>query len=261
VKIAWNDFSLLFDTCGSTLMCVRLMKYRSAAITHIGKTRHENEDRFLREDEIGLFGVADGIGGLPGGGEAAECTVQSLLKAFSADPGITDLITLTQSVSASVQELGQEVNPPYGIGTTLTYGIFKNGELKLAHVGDSRAYVLQKGDFLCLTTDHNIENEARMLRARGENITVTAENRNALTRCIGQPGVPEVDLQEFIVTKGDRYFFTTDGICRMISDQELADLLSGPESPADMLTLILDLALKRGGHDNLTAVLVYIDEA
>lgn len=237
------------------------MKYRSAALTDIGKTRFENEDRFLRDEALGLFGVADGIGGLPGGGEAAECTVQGLIKAFTADPGITDLITLTQSVSASVQELGQEVNPPYGIGTTLTFGLFKNGQLKLAHVGDSRAYVLQKGDFLCLTTDHNIENEARALRARGEKITVTAENRNALTRCIGQPGVPEVDFQEFLVTKGDRFFFTTDGICRMISDQELSDFLSGPENPDEMLRLIMDLALKRGGHDNLTAVLVYIDEA
>jgi serine/threonine protein phosphatase PrpC len=237
------------------------MKYRSSAITDIGKTRYENEDRFLREEELGLFGVADGIGGLPGGGEAAECTVQGLVKAFKADPNIADLITLTQNVSASVQELGQELNPPYGIGTTLTFGIFKNGQLKLAHVGDSRAYVLQKGDFLLLTTDHNIENEARAMRARGEKVTITADNRNALTRCIGQPGVPEVDFQEFIVTKGDRYFFTTDGICRMISDQELSDILSGPESPDEMLKIILDLSMKRGGHDNLTAVLVYIDEA
>jgi protein phosphatase len=237
------------------------MKYRSAAITDIGKTRYENEDRFLREDAIGLFGVADGIGGLPGGGEAAECTVQGLAKAFRANPGVTDLITLTQSVSASVQELGQELNPPYGIGTTLTYGVFRDGQLKLAHVGDSRAYVLQKGDFLRLTTDHTIENEVRLLRARGEKVTVTAENRNALTRCIGQPGVPEVDFHEIIVTKGDRYFFTSDGICRMVSDQELHDFLIGPESPDEMLKLILELALKRGGHDNLTAVLVYIDEA
>jgi len=237
------------------------MKYRSAAITDIGKTRFENEDRFLRNEDLGLFGVADGIGGLPGGGEAAECTVQGLLEAFQHDSAQTDLITLTQAVSARVQELGQELNPPYGIGTTLTFGVFKNGKLKIAHVGDSRAYVLQKGDFLALTTDHNIENEARAMRARGEKVTVNAENRNALTRCIGQPGVPEVDFKELPVTKGERYFFTTDGICRMISDQELAEILCGPESPDEMLKIILDLSMKRCGHDNLTAVLVYIDEA
>jgi protein phosphatase len=237
------------------------MKYRSAAITDIGKTRFENEDRILCDDALGVFGVADGIGGLPGGGEAAEHTVQELLKAFRQNADVTDLVTLTQAVSTSVQELGQEVNPPYGIGTTLTYGVLKNGQLNLAHVGDSRAYVLQKGDFLRLTEDHTVENEARMMRARGEKIEVTPDNRNALTRCIGQPGVPEVDVQEFIVTKGDRYFFTTDGICRMITDDELAELIGGPESPAEILQLIIDLALKRGGHDNLTAVLVFIDAA
>ncbi|CAM2794773.1 PP2C family protein-serine/threonine phosphatase [Rariglobus hedericola] len=236
------------------------MKYRSAAITDIGKTRFENEDRFLRDDALGLFGVADGIGGLPGGAEAAECTVEGITRGFieGAQP---DLIKLTQTTSLSVQKLGQQLNPPYGIGSTLTFGSFKNGQLQLAHVGDSRAYVFQKGDFLPLTEDHTVENEARRLRARGEDMEISIENRNALTRCIGQPGLPEVDFQEFIVTKGDRYFFTTDGICRMIADEELAEIISGPESPAEMLQLILDLALKRGGHDNLTAVLIFIDEA
>ncbi|MFA6962973.1 MAG: PP2C family serine/threonine-protein phosphatase [Opitutaceae bacterium] len=237
------------------------MKFRSAALTDIGKTRSENEDRILREDALGLFGVADGIGGLPGGGEAAQRTVEELTRIISESQAPLDLVAITQAVSANVQELGQELNPPYGIGTTLTFGIFKNAQLQLSHVGDSRAYVMQKGDFLCLTEDHTVENEARRLRARGEKVDVRPENRNALTRCIGQPGVPEVDFQEFIVTKGDRFFFTTDGICRMIADQELAEIMAGPESPADMVKLIIDLALKRGGHDNLTAVLVFIDEA
>ncbi len=236
------------------------MKFRSAALTDIGKIRLENEDRFLCNDALGLFGVADGIGGLPGGGEAAELTVQDIVRRIEQDRNI-DLVTLTQTVSGAVQVLGQELNPPYGIGTTLTFGIFKDGRLQLAHVGDSRAYVLQKGDFVRLTEDHTVENEARRLRALGEAIEVNASNRNALTRCIGQPGVPEVDFQEFTVTSRDRYFFTTDGICRMLSDEEISEILAGPERPAEMLKIIVDLALKRGGHDNLTAVLVFIDEA
>lgn len=237
------------------------MKYRSAALTDIGMTRAENEDRFLREDALGLFGVADGIGGLPGGAEAAEHTVKLLAAALEKAPVTADLVTLTQDVSMRVRELGQQINPPFGIGTTLTYGLLRDGQLHLAHVGDSRAYVLQKGDFLRLTEDHTVENEARALRARGEFIEVSSANRNALTRCIGQPGLPEVDVQEFAVSKGDRYFFTTDGICRMITDQELADIIAGPESPEEMLQSVIDLALKRGGHDNLTAVLVFVDEA
>jgi protein phosphatase len=234
------------------------MKLRSASLTDIGKTRVENEDRFLCDDTLGLYGVADGIGGLPGGGEAAARTVYSLSRLIKAGHA-TDLVAITQAVSKEVQDLGQQLNPPYGIGSTLTFGVFNNGQLQMAHVGDSRAYLLHKGDFTMLTADHTVENEARHLRARGEHISVNAENRNALTRCIGQPGVPEVDVQTLTVTAGDRYLFTTDGICRMITDDELAELLTGPETPVEMVKLIVALALKRGGHDNLTAVLVYVD--
>lgn len=235
------------------------MKFRSAALTDIGKTRTENEDRFLCENDLGLFGVADGIGGLPGGGEAAEQTVQEVTRLVRENAD-TDLVALTQAASQSVRLLGQQLNPPYGIGSTLTFGLLKPGHLHLAHVGDSRAYLLQRGDFIPLTEDHTVENEARRLRARGEAVEVHSGNRNALTRCIGQPGVPEVDVHDFVVSGRDRYLFTTDGICRMISDYELADVLSGPESPEEMVKLLIDMALKRGGHDNLTAVVVFIDE-
>lgn len=237
------------------------MKFRSASLTDIGKSRSENEDRILQNDTLGLFGVADGIGGLPGGGEAAQCAVDEVVARVTAAGSALDIVALTQAASATVFDLGQELNPPYGIGTTLTFGVFKNGNLLLSHVGDSRAYVLQRGDFLPLTEDHTVENEARHLAARGEKVEFNAYNRNALTRCIGQPGTPEVDFQEFIVTKGDRYFFTTDGIIRVVTDEEIAVILSGPESPAEMVKTIVDLALDRGGHDNLTAVLVVIDEA
>lgn len=237
------------------------MRFHSAAFTDIGKTRTENQDRFLCDEALGLFGVADGIGGLPGGAQAAACTVDFIQDRIRRSPGPAELVALAQDASAAVRVLGSQINPPHGIGTTLTYGVLHSGLLRLAHVGDSRCYVLRQGDFLLLTEDHNIANEARRLRARGEYVEITSDNRNALTRCIGQPGVPEVDFQEVAVSAGDRLFFTTDGITRMLSDAELADILSGPESPAGMLEIIRDLALRRGGHDNLTAVLVFIDEA
>ena len=77
---------------------------------------------------------------------------------------------------------------------------------------------------------------------------------------MGQPGVPEVDYREIPVAAGDRFFFTTDGITHLIDSPEFADLLARPASPAEILKEIVTLALQRGGHDNLTAVLVCIDE-
>jgi protein phosphatase len=236
------------------------MKFHSAAITDIGKIRDENEDCYLCEEQLGLFGVADGIGGVPGGGEAAECTVQAISRSLHELGDQTDLVALTQAASASVRELGMILNPPYGIGATLTFGLFRAGKLRLAHVGDSRAYVLQKGQLRCLTMDHSMENEFDKLNARGETIKLTSANRKALTRCIGQPGVPEVDYCELELTHGDRYFFTTDGITNHLDEPEMATLLAGQGSPATILAALRDLALQRGGYDNLTAVLVVIDE-
>ena len=235
------------------------MKFRSAALTDIGKVRSENEDRFLCEDKLGLYGIADGIGGLPGGAEAAACTVGFIKAGIKS--GVTDLNALTQASSAAVVELGQQINPPYGIGSTLTFGLLKDDHLQIAHVGDSRAYLLRAGQLQSLTEDHNVENEARHRRARGEVVQVDASNSQALTRCIGQPGLPKVDLQDITARPGDRYFFVTDGITRMITDPELVPLLATDAAPKKILQTIIDLALERGGYDNVTAVLLMVDEA
>jgi protein phosphatase len=237
------------------------MKFRSAAITDIGKLRQENEDRFLRDDQLGLFGVADGLGGIPGGAEAAECAVDALKRSLPELGDQADLVALTQAVSASVRELGQLIHPPHGIGSTLTFGVFTRGKLRLAHVGDSRAYLFKHGQLLRLTVDHSMENEIHKLKALREKIELTAANRKALTRCLGQPGVPEVDYLEQPVAPGEVYLFATDGISNHIDDPELAAILASPVGLAEQLKSMIELALHRGGLDNLTAVLVKIEEA
>ncbi len=234
------------------------MKLRFAALTDIGKVRPENEDRFLCNEKLGLFGVADGIGGLPGGAEAAACTVDFITAGIKE--GVANLTTLTQAANEAVLELGQRLNPAFGIGSTLTYGLFNDGRLALAHVGDSRCYAVKKGRILQLTEDHSLENEARHLRAMGQNVRVSESNRNTLTRCIGQPGLPKVDVQEYPLTPGDRYFFATDGMTRMIPEPALAEILLRDGTPDELLRTIIALALERGGYDNATGVLVFVDE-
>ena len=234
------------------------MKLRSAALSDIGKVRSENEDRFMCEDAMGLYGIADGIGGLPGGAEAASCAVGVIKAGLLA--GVTDLIALTQTASEAVAELGHELNPSSGIGSTLSFGVFKGTNVQLSHVGDSRAYLLRDGKFQMLTEDHNVENEMRNLVARGEPVQFSNTNRQALTRCIGQPGLPKVDLEVIPVLPGDRFFFTTDGITRMIPDDELGQLLAFDSPPQAIIRTIIDLALQRGGYDNITGVVVMVDE-
>ncbi len=238
-----------------------MFTFRSAALSDIGRVRRENEDRALHDPELGLFGVADGVGGLPGGAEAAQYTVEQITEGVRGSPDSTpDLVTITQHVSFGVQRLGSQLSPTFGIGSTLTFGhVTAKDIIRIAHVGDSRCYVFNGRELLQLTEDHSVENEARLRRARGEVVSYPESSRAALTRCIGQPTPPAVDLIERPLRKGDRYLFCTDGICRVVRDAELAAFLSHKLDPDEILAEIVDVALQRGGPDNATGVLLMVD--
>lgn len=235
--------------------------FRAAALTDIGRVRRENEDRFLLDEKAMLFGVADGVGGLPGGAEAAQLAVEEVSGALAhATAGHeADLHEAVQQANRMVSALGQEISPSMGIGTTLTIGCIRGGKLLIAHVGDSRCYGVRKNEFDRLTEDHSVENEARLRRARGEVVYYHEANRNALTRCIGQPTPPEVDLITRELAAGDRYLFCTDGVTRMLPDDEIGSLLKKYDTPKAALSEIIGLAVRRGGPDNATGVAVFVD--
>jgi protein phosphatase len=98
-----------------------------------------------------------------------------------------------------------------------------------------------------------------MRRARGEVVYYHEANRNALTRCIGQPTPPDVDLISRPLQVGDRYLFCTDGVTRMVGNAELGSILAKAAEPADMLRELITLAVRRGGPDNATGVLFIVD--
>jgi protein phosphatase len=234
---------------------------RAAALTDIGRVRRENEDRFLLDEQAMLFGVADGVGGLPGGAEAAQLAVEEVTGALSGTAGDEqpNLNEAVQQANRMVSALGQEISPSMGIGTTLTIGCIRGSKLLLAHVGDSRCYGARRRDFDRLTEDHSVENEARLRRARGEVVYYHEANRNALTRCIGQPTPPDVDLIVREIAAGDRYLFCTDGVTRMLPDEEIGSLLMKFDNPKAALNEIISLAVRRGGPDNATGVAVFVD--
>lgn len=208
-----------------------------------------------------LFGVADGVGGLPGGAEAAQLAVETVAGAARAAiaNGCLDLNEAVQAANRMVLELGRRISPSMGIGTTLTLGCIRDNALLIAHVGDSRCYGSRGGVFSRLTEDHSVENEARLRRAKGEVIYYHEVNRNALTRCVGQPTPPEVDLITRPLQAGDRYLFCSDGITRMLPDSELGSLLMKFPDPKSAIEDIVNLAVRRGGPDNATAVAMFID--
>jgi serine/threonine protein phosphatase PrpC len=240
-----------------------MTKLRSAALTDIGRVRTENEDNYILEPAAMIFGIADGIGGLPGGAEAALETVQVIVSELLAAPSdrMPDLEAVVHAANRAVIRRAHEISPVMGIGSTLTFGCVYHHAMHFAHIGDSRAYLLRDGTLQNITEDHSVENEARIRRARGEVIHYHESNRAALTRCIGQPTPPEVDLITRPLIAGDRFLFCTDGVTRMIGDRELATMLKTPDDPATLAREIVLMAVRRGGPDNATAVVVIVDEA
>jgi len=237
------------------------MQLRSAALTDIGRIRRQNEDRLLCDESLNLFGVADGVGGLPGGAEAAQCAVDLVKKLVINSSNPPDLELITLETNHAVSQLGFRLSPHFGIGSTLTFGIFREGKLRLAHVGDSRCYLFRGHELECLTLDHSVENEARARRAKGELIWVNEQHRNALTRCIGQSTPLEVDVSTRTIMPKDRYLFCSDGVTRLLREEEIAEHLSRQDEPANILQEIIELTNIRGGLDNATGVLVFVDHA
>jgi serine/threonine protein phosphatase PrpC len=234
---------------------------RAACYSDIGKVRKENEDRMLFDEAARLFGVADGVGGLPGGAEAAQAVVDSINSGVNRSPAEAelDLRAIVTTANDAVVSLGMRISPGLGIGSTLTLGCIRSSRLKLAHVGDSRAFTLRNGELIRLTEDHSVENEARRRRARGEVVYYSESQRGALTRCMGQALPPDVDLADLPVLAGDRYLFCTDGVTRLVSEIELRALIGLEETPDVIARAIVDLAVERGGPDNASVVLVIVD--
>jgi serine/threonine protein phosphatase PrpC len=238
------------------------MRIRSAAHTDIGKIREENEDRFLCDDDLQLYAVADGIGGLAGGAQAAEEAITQLTARVRQLPAndVWDFRGLLLAINEHVARIGQRIDETYGIGTTLTVARLYMQQLHLAHVGDSSCFLLRDENLEKLTVDHTVENEFRARHGHGAALFLNPRTRSALTRCIGQPIAPEVDVLMRPLNVGDRILLCSDGLNRFAKDFELAHLLAVAETPEVGLTRMIELANTRGGLDNATGVLLFVDE-
>ena len=237
------------------------MQLISAAQTDIGLARSENEDRHLCADDLRLYAVADGIGGLPGGAEAAQLAITSVLNdaraAQQAGRGI-DLAHAFKFANSEVIGLARRFAPETGLGTTLTAAYVRDEVMLVASVGDSRCYLFRDGRLKMLTIDDTVEQEVAVRRSRGENVQLEERYRNALTRCIGQPMPLEIKVSQYPLQAGDRVLICSDGITRMINDSVLAKRLGQKAEPAAVLATLVADALAHGGSDNITGVIIEV---
>lgn len=237
------------------------MKLRSFAQTDIGRVRPENEDSFLSNDAQHLYAVADGIGGLPSGAQASQMAIAALEKLFTHLPAghKIDYTQILTEINRQVYTLGRVLSPQFGIGCTLTFAHLTGVKLHIAHVGDSAALRLRSKALEQLTRDHTVESEMKERSARGEPMAILMENRNALTRCIGQPPPIEGECLTHTVLPHDRYLLASDGITRFVTLGEIRDILEQAAEPSDAVPRLIELANERGGMDNSTAIVLFFD--
>ncbi len=235
------------------------MRLRYAAATDVGLIRSGNEDSFIARDD--LFVVCDGMGGARAG-EVASATACETIAAL--DPGSADREDLHRIVfeaNKAVIQKGAGDPQLQGMGTTMT-AAFRTGpeNLALAHIGDSRAYLLRNQALHQLTQDHSLVAElVRQGRLTPEQAAVHP-HRSVITRAIGIEPETLPDLFQLTLEPGDRLLLCSDGLSGMVDDQGIERILGEGDDPAAVAAALVDAALQNGGEDNVTVVVVLAEE-
>jgi protein phosphatase len=234
------------------------MKVAAAVATDVGLVREGNEDSYLTDEP--LFAVADGMGGHRGGEVASQLAVETLEKLFKK--GIGELPEQVQEANRVVFERSVVDEKVAGMGTTLTAALVEGDRVRLAHVGDSRAYLLREGGLRLLTEDHTLVH--RMV-TEGEISKEEAQNhpqRSVLTRALGVETVVDVDDDTVQVRPGDRLLLCTDGLTSMVSELAVEEVLRAVPDPREAAQRLVQLANEGGGTDNTTVVVLdFSDDA
>jgi serine/threonine protein phosphatase PrpC len=238
---------------------------RAASATDAGRVRRNNQDQVLLEDS--LFAVADGMGGHVAGEVASLTAVEALRAAFAshdAPQSSGDLRDAVQLANEVVFEKSASSDDLRGMGTTLTAVALVDAEgeqrLAVANVGDSRAYVFAQGELTQLTEDHSVPEE---LARQGQITPEEVENhpqRHVLTRALGISPAVEVDLWEVLPYTGDRLLLCSDGLCRDLTDDQIAAVLRRLADPKDAADELVSRARASGGSDNITVVIIEVTD-
>jgi protein phosphatase len=237
------------------------MILRAAALTDVGLRRHANEDCYALAAELGLYLVADGMGGHRAGQVASELAAQAAVGALrtlvDASASLTE--KLRYSVAAANREIlesAQEKPELAGMGTTLVALLAGPERIALAHVGDSRAYLIRGGKIRQLTDDHSLV--AELVRRREISVTAARDHphRHVLTRALGVRRTVEPDLAELTPATEDTFVLCSDGLTGHVADAEIAEVILSQPDLDSACERLITLANSRGGEDNSTVVLV-----
>lgn len=248
------------------------MQIESYAISDQGRVRNRNEDAYLADDEIRLYIVADGMGGHVGGDMASRMAVdnirnsviESLKHLNPSDSNTSSGVELEARLINALKKANDQIyhesveRPEYrGMGTTTTTILMHRNQAMIAHVGDSRAYLVRNGAIRQITEDHSWVNEQVKAGFITSDEARTHRLKNVITRSLGHEKDVRVDVVRLDLKVGDKYLICSDGLNNMVTDAEIQEAVSANPLKESLENLV-NLANERGGFDNITAVLILI---
>jgi PPM family protein phosphatase len=250
----------------------------AAAVTDVGRQRKHNEDNILVKSDLGLFVVADGMGGHNAGNVASALVTKSLDNFFEATqvgdlPGPVpadelDLEHDARRVVAAIRKANHDVfvisntyTQHQGMGSTVVaaYVSRETDLIHVGHVGDSRCYRIRDGEIEQLTKDHSLINDALALKPDLSQEELARLPKNIITRALGMKDVVKVDIRSEHVEPGDAFLLCSDGLSGMISEDQMLEVFDITEDPREACELLIAMANEAGGTDNISAVIVRIE--
>ncbi len=233
-------------------------RFRSWAVTHVGTVRKHNEDAYVDRPDLGIWAVADGAGGHSAGDVASSMIAEALQGIPPGLPAPQLLAQVRRAIEKTHEALREEAarrGPNEIVASTVVVMLARGDHFACLWAGDSRAYLLRKGQFRQITRDHSLVQELLEAGAIGPDEAMNHPRGNVITRAVG------AELDEFMLDKisdrllpGDRFLLCSDGLCKTLPESELASLLAGIDDiPPEAL---VDAALAAHVTDNVTAVAV-----
>jgi protein phosphatase len=245
------------------------VKARAFGLTDQGRRRESNEDQFLIDGALGLYIVADGMGGHAAGEVASRLAVDTLVDSLRLQGwtgATTDVARAGHLLAEAIQEANRKICDTVllraewrGMGTTVVVLLACGDHALIGHVGDSRAYLLRDGEFRRLTSDHSWVNEQVRMGLLSDDAAQRHPMRNIVTRALGNRMDVSLELHDESVRRGDAFLLCSDGLNTMLTDEEIGDTLARHRcQPEAACRALVDEANERGGEDNTTVVVLCI---
>jgi PPM family protein phosphatase len=228
----------------------KTLELRTVSRTEIGRVRDNNEDAVMSSSY--LVAVADGMGGHPGG-EIASAVAISLIQAAFTGQSLDELQSAVRAANRAIWDRSSANAELEGMGTTIcAAGLVEDGKLAVVNVGDSRSYMLRNGSLTQMSQDHSVTAEAVRRGELSEQEALNHPHRSVLTRALGV--APDVVLYSAIqpIVEGDRLLLCTDGLFNEVPDDEIASMMAETEDLQATADGLVELALSRGGRDNVS---------